>query len=303
MQKVLQNPYILLCTATWFWAGNTIAGRLAVDQISPIALTSLRWFVVLICLLPFVAKDLTRSWSELKPFTWKITWMGSLGFTGFSFFIYQAAHSTGAANISIIQGITPAIVLVGAFLFYKIHVTYQQILGVCLAFWGIITIGIKGDINHLKALHFSIGDLWMIAASTLYAVYTLGLRNKPPLKALTFFFALAIAAFISSLFLFGWEIFNHGFQWPTQQGWLVLFYIALFPSLLSQICYIRGVELIGPARAGLFVNLIPIFGTLMAAHTPNEPFGMYHITGLCLVLGGIILAEWEKIFSKQQLRK
>ena len=68
-------------------------------------------------------------------------------------------------------------------------------------------------------------------------------------------------------------------------------YIALFPSLIAQLFYIRGVELIGPSRAGLFVNLIPVFGTLMASMLPGEPFATYHVVALALVLGGIVLAE------------
>ena len=80
-------------------------------------------------------------------------------------------------------------------------------------------------------------------------------------------------------------------QWPTPKGWIVLLYVALLPSLLSQIFFIRGVELIGPARAGLFVNLVPVFGALLAVVLLGEPFAFYHALGLALVLGGIWLAE------------
>jgi drug/metabolite transporter (DMT)-like permease len=57
----------------------------------------------------------------------------------------------------------------------------------------------------------------------------------------------------------------------------------------------RGVELIGPARAGLFVNLVPVFGSLLAVVLLGEPFAPYHALGLALVLGGIWLAERKRL--------
>jgi drug/metabolite transporter (DMT)-like permease len=83
-------------------------------------------------------------------------------------------------------------------------------------------------------------------------------------------------------------------QWPTAKGLAVLLYVGLFPSLLSQIFFMRGVELIGPGRAGLFVNLVPVFGAMMAVALLGEPFALYHAAGLVLVLGGIALAERGK---------
>jgi drug/metabolite transporter (DMT)-like permease len=80
-------------------------------------------------------------------------------------------------------------------------------------------------------------------------------------------------------------------QWPTLKGWAVLLYVGLLPSLMAQIFYMRGVELIGPARAGLFVNLVPVFGALLGVVLLGEPFALYHALGLALVLGGIALAE------------
>jgi drug/metabolite transporter (DMT)-like permease len=102
---------------------------------------------------------------------------------------------------------------------------------------------------------------------------------------------MAVVAFGSSLPLVGMEMIQGTAQFPTPKGWLILLYVAFLPSLLSQIFFIRGVELIGPARAGLFVNLVPVFGALLAVVLLGEPFALYHAIGLALVLGGIWLAE------------
>jgi len=88
-----------------------------------------------------------------------------------------------------------------------------------------------------------------------------------------------------------YEISSGTVIWPTLRGWLIILYVGLFPSFVSQILFMRGVELIGPGRAGLFVNLVPIFGALLAVLILGEPFAPYHAVGLALVLGGIWLAE------------
>jgi drug/metabolite transporter (DMT)-like permease len=106
-----------------------------------------------------------------------------------------------------------------------------------------------------------------------------------------FFTAMAVVAFVTSLPLLLAEIAAGAVRWPTPRGWAVLLYVGLFPSLLAQIFFMRGVELIGPGRAGLFVNLVPVFGALLAVAILGEPFALYHAAGLVLVLGGIALAE------------
>jgi drug/metabolite transporter (DMT)-like permease len=150
---------------------------------------------------------------------------------------------------------------------------------------------VKADLEVLRTLALNIGDVWMLIACVFYAGYTLGLRRRPPVSGLVFFTALAGVAFLSSLPLLAIEIAQGAMQWPTAKGWLILLYIGLLPSLVSQIFFIRGVELIGPARAGLFVNLVPVFGALLAVLLLGEPFALYHALGLFLVLGGIWLAE------------
>jgi drug/metabolite transporter (DMT)-like permease len=134
----------------------------------------------------------------------------------------------------------------------------------------------------------------MLIACALYAGYTLALRRRPAVSGLAFFTAMALSAAVTSLPLLAWEIAQGAAQWPTPKGWLIVLFIALFPSLVSQLSFMRSVELIGPQRAGLFVNLVPVFGALMAVTILGEPFGWYHGAALALVIGGILVAETAK---------
>jgi drug/metabolite transporter (DMT)-like permease len=276
------------------WAGNAIAGRLAVGEVSPMALTTLRWVIAAAVTGLVTRRDVLASLNQIKP-RWRfILMMGTAGFTAFNALFYAAAHHTTAVNITILQGAVPVLVLLGGLAFYGTRIGLLQVIGMAVTLIGVLIVAAGGSLASLLALAFNIGDLWVFFACVLYAGYTLGLRKRPDLPGLGFFTALALAAFLTSLPLLAWEIASGSVQWPTAKGWLILVYIGLFPSLLSQIFFMRGVELIGPGRAGLFVNLVPVFGALLAVVLLGEPFHIYHAVSLVLVLGGIWLAERRK---------
>ena len=103
--------------------------------------------------------------------------------------------------------------------------------------------------------------------------------------------AMAVAAFLTSLPLMIWEVMSGGFLWPGRGGLLVLAFVALGPAFIAQLTFMRGVELIGPGRAGVFVNLVPVFGAIMAVVILSEPFALYQVLALLLVVGGIAIAQ------------
>jgi drug/metabolite transporter (DMT)-like permease len=288
------RAYVLLILTTLMWGGNAIAGRLAVGEISPMVLTCLRWVFVVAVMIPLVGRQVVAEWAKIRA-RWVFTiLMGAFGFTAFNGLFYAAAHHTTAVNLTIFQGAIPVLVLLGTVLFFGARVIPLQILGMIVTILGVVLVSVKADLEILKTLSLNIGDVWMLIACLFYAGYTLCLRHRPAMPGLVFFAAMAAVAFVSSLPLIGIEIAQGAAQFPTPTGWLILLYVAIMPSLLSQIFFMRGVELIGPARAGLFVNLVPVFGALLAVLLLGEPFATYHALGLVLVLGGIWLAEQRR---------
>jgi drug/metabolite transporter (DMT)-like permease len=156
---------------------------------------------------------------------------------------------------------------------------------------GVVVIAAQGDLAKLRALAFNSGDIMMVVAAVLYASYTIGLRQRPNVSQISMLAAMALAAFVSSVPLMIWEIMSGGFVWQTWGGLLVLAFVALGPAFVSQLMYMRGVELIGPGRAGVFVNLVPVFGAIMAVAILGEPFALYQVLALLLVVGGIAIAQ------------
>ena len=182
-------------------------------------------------------------------------------------------------------------ILIGSYLFYKTPVNVPQILGVLITIVGVIIVSTAGDVTVLTNLMFNHGDLLMLIAVVLYAAYTLGLRKNPGLGSLTLFVKLSIAAFVSSIPMTILEIFNDQAYWPTFRGWIIILMIVIYPSFISQISFIKSVGLIGPGRAGIFVNLVPIFSSILAVNYLGETFESYHSVALLLVFAGIFMFE------------
>lgn len=285
------NAIVMLVLTTAMWAGNTIAGRLAVGEVSPMVVVFLRWVIVAVLLVPPVWPRIRSEWPLMRPYLTRMILMAAFGFVGFNTLYYIAATQSTAVNLGIIQGSLPIFVLIGSVAAFGTKLKWVQVAGILLTLVGVTFIASQGNFQTIAALAFNPGDAYMLAACFLYTGYTLGLRNRPQVSGLAFFVVLSAISVVSSLPGLAFETAMGTAQWPTPRGWLVVLYIAVFPSCIAQICFMRGVELIGPARAGVFINLVPIFAAVFAVTILNEPFLWHHGAALFFVLGGIWLSE------------
>lgn len=284
-------PILLLTLAMLFWGGNTIAGRLAIGEVSPMVIVFLRWMIVAGLMTVLVRRRMIEEWPLARPHILAMAAMALFGFVGFNILFYIAAYHTSAINLGIIQGSIPAIVLLGTVLVYRARVAALQVLGITVTMAGVAIIASQGNLANLAALQINPGDGIMLIASLFYAGYTLALRNRPKLSGLVFFAMLSIMSAVATVPAVVYEVAAGNAIWPGLEGWAIVLFIALFPSFLAQIYFMRGVELIGPGRAGVFINLVPIFSAILAVLLLGEPFRWHHALALALVLGGIWLSE------------
>jgi len=288
------QPYLLLILTTLGWGANAVASRMAVGQITPMTLTSARWGLVLVLLLAGFHRQIGRALPALRRQWAPVVLMGASGFTIFNALNYVAAHYTSAVNLSITQGTVPLLVLLGGLVAHRTPVRGRQLAGAALALVGVAMVASGGSLEALMRLRFNIGDVMMFTAAVIYAGYTVALRDRGDgggAGQVPFFFGMAVAAFITSVPLVAGEALTGGFHMPTGKGLAILVFIALVPSFMSALFFMRAVALIGPARAGLFFNLVPVFGALLAVLVLGEPFGLHQGVALALVLGGIAVAE------------
>ena len=284
------RPYLLLVLTTLSWAGNAIAGKLAAGSISPMLLTSLRWAMAVSIALPFAWRFLRADRHAIARHWPGLAALGATGFALFNVLLYSALAETTAMNVVLIQGGMPAVIFLVGFLAFRNTVLPLQIAGFLLTLIGVLLV-VAGSAGTLGSVNR--GDLLMLFGVVLYSVYTTALARKPDIHWLSAITVMGTAAFVASLPFAAFEITRGVANWPDDAGaWAIVGYTAVFPSLVAQVCYIRANELIGANRAGMFVNLVPVAGALMAVVVLGEAFRMTHAAALLLTLGGIALAEW-----------
>ena len=288
------QAYCLLILTTLCWGLNAVFARMTAGEISPMLLVSIRWLGTLVLLVLFARRTILEGLPTIRLHIGYTFLMGLVGLGGFGTLIYYSAYYTTAVNIGIIQGAMPAIVLVGSCWFFRTSVNFVQIAGIVVTMLGVVFVSINGELENLMSLRFNKGDLMMLIAVVFYGAYTVGLRRKHNLSSMVLFASVVGWAFISTLPLTIYEFASGETVWPEEKVWIIVGLIVLLPSFLSQICFIASVKLIGPARSGVFVNLVPVFASFLAVQLLGEAFELYHGLSLLLVLSGIYIFEKYK---------
>ena len=285
------KAYIFLIITTLGWAANSVAGKLAIGHVGPMTLTITRWCLALATIVAISIPQIRADWPKLKA-NWLLLFAyGAVGFTAFNAMLYSAVRHTSAINVVIEQAGIAGLIFIGNYIFFRIKLGIGQIVGYGITLAGVALTAANGSLENLLRLNLNIGDLMMLVACIVYAIYTIGLRYKPDIHWKSLIAASATGALIASVPLFAWEATSPAFAPPDAMGWIVIVFTALVPSLVSQILYVRGVELIGANRASLFINTIPVFGTLLAVIFLRETLLGFHILALALVITGIAIAE------------
>lgn len=290
IKQILFSAPILLALAALGWGGNTIAARLAVGELSPMLLVSTRWLMVAVLLMSIYPRSILE---VLK--TYKHRWLFFLamgaGLSGFNIMFYLAAHSTTAINLGLMQSSIPAIIMLMGLIVFQTQATMLQIIGLVIAMTGAVIVIAKGSLETILTLTFNHGDLIMMVGCICYAGYTLGLSRRPAIDSITMMGVLSIFAFITSLPFTLFESVAGAVILPSLTGWLILFYIAIVPSFLSQVWFMLGVDKIGSSKAGMFTNLVPVFSALLGIQLLGEQMGLYHLASLAMVFTGLYIAQ------------
>ena len=284
------RPAPLLLSCTFFWGCNAIFAQLAKGEIGPFSLVLARWVLVAGIMWPLFGREVREKWAVLKPELPRLIPIAIAGFTAFNSLMYAAAYGASALNIGIIQGAGPVFALIGAYFVFGDRPNALQMAGVATTIFGIIVITSKGAPLDVLQITFAWGDGLMLMAIALYAAYALGVTRRPAISDEAFFTVMAIIAGIASLPLGIYEIASTG-DIPTLYGAGLALAVAIFPSLLSQLFFLRGVQLIGPARAMVYINFVPVFASILAVVALREDFKLYHALALGLVTAGVVAAQ------------
>lgn len=295
MLNALKRPtptsaYVLLTLTMLFWAGNYTIGRWASGHVPPVTLAFLRWTGAALLILPLAWRQVEREWSLIKAHAPLILTLGILGSGLFNTLQYIALTGTTATSAGIINSATPVMIAAMSFVLNGERVRAVQIAGIATSLLGVVMVLAKGDLSTLATLEFNHGDLVMLAAIVLWALYTTLLDKRPPMTGLALAAVTYAIAALINLPLSLIELSSGAtIDWSARSAAAVA-YTAVFPSFLAYLFFNRGVEIIGPTRGGAFMHLVPLFTMVLAMIFLGETPSLYHAAGLILIITGVSLA-------------
>jgi drug/metabolite transporter (DMT)-like permease len=285
------RPYLFLTLAALFWSGNFVVGRAVQGRVPPVGLAFWRWTVALAILLAVARRGLRAQRGALLG-SWKaLVALGILGVGNFNMFVYVGLGETSATNALLLQSACPAFIVAIAAATGSARATARQVAGMALSLAGVVAILTRGAPGTLAALSFSRGDLWVLAAVLSWAVYTLLLVRRPAgVEPLVLIAALVVVGVAWIAPFHAVELVRGERMSADATTVAAVLYVAVFPSVLAYWLWNEGVARVGPSRAGVFLHLMPAFGSILAVVALGESFRVFHAVGLALILAGVFLA-------------
>ena len=285
--------YIFLLLATLFWSCNFIVGKAAsLFNIPPFTLNFYRWIFAWLILAPFTLKEIIQKKDHILQNIKLILVLGITSITIFNSIVYYSLNFTQVISGVLMISTIPVMIIFFSWIFKIEKTNIYQILGVIFSLLGVAIIVTKADLDILINLNFNKGDLWMVVAMFSWAIYSALLRKKK--------FDLSQASLLEVIISAGLILLLPAYLIEKALGFelnvnlpfiLTLSYVVLFPGLASFICWIKGIAIIGPNRAGIFLHLMPIFSTILAILIFEEQFMNYHLFGALFIIGGIFLSS------------
>lgn len=291
---------LMLTLPPLLWAGNAVVGRLMVGSVPPLALNALRWSLAFVLLLP-IGWRLFRRPGELAGRLRYLAPLSLMGVGSYNALQYMAVTTSTPINVTLIAASSPLFMLAVGALAYGERPTRRQGAGAVLSLLGVALVLSHGHPSTLLQLHLVPGDLLMLLATALWAVYSWMLArppasmrppDRPPWSAAEFLLAQvgfgalwAAAGAGAEQALDGQPIMWSGAVYAA------LAYVAIGPSIVAYFCWGAGVTAVGPAVAAFFANLTPVFAALMSAAMLGEGPQWYHVAAFGLIAAGIVVTS------------
>lgn len=288
---------MLLTIPPLMWAGNAVVGRLISDLISPMTLNFLRWVLAFALLLP-LASHVLRPSSQLWPAWQRFALLGLLSVGAYNALLYMALNTSEPINVTLVGSSTPVWMLLIGRVFFGAPISGRQFLGAALSISGVMLVLSRGQLDLLLQLHLVPGDLFVLTASACWAYYSWMLSRPttepPDIRANWSAFLLGQMAFglvWSGLFAGGeWALDKAHITWGWPLAWALIF-IAIGPALIAYRAWGAGVSRAGPAAAGFFANLTPLFAAVFSTAFLGETPRLYHVLAFALIVSGIVVSS------------
>ncbi|MCU1559889.1 DMT family transporter [Mycetocola sp.] len=278
--------YLFLVLANLFWSGNYVVGNLLAGGISPLQLTAIRWAIATPFLVVLAVLLEKPDWhAALREWPMHLV-QAALGLIAFCLFSYQALAHTTALNAALVGATNPVLIALVAALLVRERIRRTSSLGLVTSLLGVLLILTDGKLLEVFTTEYNVGGLWMLGAVMVWTVYTIlgrTLKTAPVTSA-------ALQSAIAAIVLAPVTLLVGGPITLDSAGWWGVLYIGLFPSVLSLMLWNISVKKIGAGRAGIYLNLMPLFTALMAL-AMGTPITLVQVLGGALVIAGVWLTS------------
>jgi drug/metabolite transporter (DMT)-like permease len=286
--------WLELLAVAFFWGGTWVAGRIAVSEVSPLATASWRFLLAALVLGAVLLK--VEGWPRWD----KRSWLGvtALGISGI--FLYNICFLYGlkfleAGRGALVVALTPAVIALADWLIFGAAMSRRRFAGVAIAMCGCLLVVTKGDIHLLTNGAVGLGELLILNCCVLWAAYTfIGRRVNQRISPLAATFGASLTgwAMLTVAALVDGSLFS--FQTLTLNGAVSIVFLGVLGTALSFTWYAAAVRDIGPTRAGMFINLVPVFGVLLGALLLHERLPAATYFGGAVVILGVITLNWPQ---------
>lgn len=284
------TAYALAAICMTIWGSPPVVSRAVSADVPPVALALARWVIALLVLLPIVRRRLRAEWPAIKRQWRSLAVLASFMTAGSSLSVV-AVYFTTATNAVLVNASQPAVTAALAWIVARSRLTSRQSLGIAFAFLGILVMVFRADFGVLATLGVNVGDLVMLGAVVGWSLYAVFLHHRdyvPSSEVLLFIIAVTGCVLLTPPFLV--ETVLHGGLEIEPDVAAAMLYLALFPTLLATFFWNHAVRTLGPNRAAIFVNLIPVSGAALAMIFLDERLYAYHLVGAAFVFTGIFFA-------------
>lgn len=283
-----RTVYLLLGLVMLLWSGNSIVARAIHAEVPPFTLAFMRWAGASLIVLPIAWRHIKADRAAIRQHWGVILLLGMVGVGSFNAFMYSGLQYTTAANSLLVQAAIPALVLLFNLILFRARPRLAQIAGCIIAAAGVFIIIFRADLAVMAQMSFNKGDVLVLCAVVLWALYTVLLRIRPAINGMSFLaLTIVIGALAMAPFAFV-ELQTRAIHF-TPGVYAGIAYVTIFPSIIAYFLFNWAVDQIGAGDAGQVINLQPLFGALLASLILGEPLHVYHIAGMALILLGIAI--------------
>ena len=285
--------YSLAIIAVFFWSFNVIVSKYHVNTMTPWQIAFFRWLFAMIALFPFTIRGIIKYRKVIYKNSILILFMSVSGIVLSNTFIYMAGHTLSAIDMSLINITGPIFLVILSAIFLKQKMKKQQLYGLLIIIFGVLTLVSRGNIVNLTSLQLKIGDFWTLMAALTFGTYGTLMLKKP--KELPELVLLSITVIIAVIMIF--PIFLSSLEYNpltkmTKVDWGIMVYMGLINSIVTYLCWNTALNKFGSVKISVMYYLMPLFSTIESYFLLGEKISLAQVYGGFFIILGIFVIEF-----------